>query len=312
MPKYSVIVPVYNAEQYLEKCLDSVLSQSFKRFELILVDDGSTDNSGIICDEYAARDNRIKISHQKNKGVSSARNNGLKIVSGEKVVFIDADDYLSPDFLFNVDNADADFVFTSFDSNGGKEIIKEKDNQYHIDNDNDLVNLLRDHFLLTVWAKVYAMSIIKNNNISFDESLNYGEDTLFNNAYIKHIKTASSVSYIGYHHTINSDASLSQSRLVKPLVDRIEYVDKLLCLWSSNPIVQVFWADRYLWNVETELRRITNADLDAIKKKEEVRRLINHDAFKYSLAISPNYFNSKNKFLFTHNLYPLILQKYRK
>ena len=92
----SVIIPVYQAEQVLEKCIDSVLAQSFQDLEIILVDDGSTDRSGVICDNYAKQDSRIKVIHKKNAGVSAARNSGLSLASGEYIAFVDSDDYLEP------------------------------------------------------------------------------------------------------------------------------------------------------------------------------------------------------------------------
>ena len=96
--KISVIVPVYKAERYLERCLDSLLSQSHKELEIILIDDGSPDRSGAICDSYAARDSRILVIHQENGGPSAARNAGLERVSGEYVTFVDSDDYIEPDY----------------------------------------------------------------------------------------------------------------------------------------------------------------------------------------------------------------------
>lgn len=99
MNKISVIVPVYNVEKYLKKCIDSVLSQSYGHFELLLIDDGSTDSSGKICDEYGHRDPRIKVVHQNNQGLSSARNAGIDLASGEYITFIDSDDYIDSHFL---------------------------------------------------------------------------------------------------------------------------------------------------------------------------------------------------------------------
>ena len=90
----SVIIPVFNAEKYLRRCLDSVLSQTYENLEVILVDDGSTDNSGSICEEYAVIDKRVRVFHQVNAGVSSARNQGISLVSGEYLTFLDADDYI--------------------------------------------------------------------------------------------------------------------------------------------------------------------------------------------------------------------------
>lgn len=98
MPKISVIVPVYNTEQYLPRCIDSILSQTFTDFELLLIDDGSTDSSGTICDEYAQKDSRVRVFHKENGGVSSARNHGLDNAVGEWITFVDSDDYILSNF----------------------------------------------------------------------------------------------------------------------------------------------------------------------------------------------------------------------
>lgn len=98
----SVVVPVYNSSQYLERCVDSILNQSYGDFELLLIDDGSTDDSGTICDKYSLLDKRVKAFHQSsNKGVSAARNHGLHASNGEWITFIDSDDYIKPDYLAN-------------------------------------------------------------------------------------------------------------------------------------------------------------------------------------------------------------------
>ena len=108
----SVIVPVYNAEKYLHRCVDSILTQTFDNFELLLINDGSNDNSGVICDEYALKDSRVRVFHKENGGVSSARNLGLDNSKGEWIAFCDADDYALPTFLstydelINIHNAD--------------------------------------------------------------------------------------------------------------------------------------------------------------------------------------------------------------
>ena len=98
MPKLSVIVPVYNTEKYLRECIDSILAQTFTDFELILVDDGSTDGSGIICDEYADKDPRVQVIHQQNGGATVARRSGVRIARGEYVTFVDSDDWIDSDF----------------------------------------------------------------------------------------------------------------------------------------------------------------------------------------------------------------------
>ena len=95
----SIIIPVYNVEKYLNKCLNSVIEQTYKNIEVILIDDGSTDNSGKICDEYAKNDIRIKIIHQQNGGVSTARNNGLEHATGKYITFVDSDDYIEKEMI---------------------------------------------------------------------------------------------------------------------------------------------------------------------------------------------------------------------
>ncbi len=102
MPQISIIVPVYNIEKYFHRCVDSILSQTFTDFELLLINDGSNDNSGAICDEYAAKDARIRVFHKENGGVSSARNLGLDNAKGEWITFVDSDDYVKPDYLSNL------------------------------------------------------------------------------------------------------------------------------------------------------------------------------------------------------------------
>ncbi len=99
MPKISVITPVYNAAPYLPRCIDSILAQTFRDFELILVDDGSTDTSGHICDQYARKDSRIRVIHQKNQGQAAARNHALDLIQGEYIAFVDSDDWIAPEFL---------------------------------------------------------------------------------------------------------------------------------------------------------------------------------------------------------------------
>ena len=97
--KVSIIVPVYNIENYIRVCVESILAQTYESFELILVDDGSKDNSGILCDEYAAIDSRVKVIHKENGGVSSARNTGLQQAKGKWIMYVDGDDWIEPDMI---------------------------------------------------------------------------------------------------------------------------------------------------------------------------------------------------------------------
>ncbi|EGO6689884.1 glycosyltransferase, partial [Enterococcus faecalis] len=134
MPKISIIVPVYNVEKYLEKCVRSILAQTFTDFELILVDDGSPDSSGAMCDQFAEQDQRVKVIHKENGGLSDARNAGIEIATGEYLGFVDSDDYIADDMYellyTNIVKEDADLSICGiYDVYEGKEPV-EKQQQY--------------------------------------------------------------------------------------------------------------------------------------------------------------------------------------
>lgn len=113
-PRISVIVPVYNAEKYLTQCVESILRQDFTDFELLLINDGSKDKSGLICDEYAQKDQRVKVFHKENSGVSSTRNLGIDKAQGEYIAFIDSDDYVDSNYLSILTNVTADLIVTGY------------------------------------------------------------------------------------------------------------------------------------------------------------------------------------------------------
>ena len=117
-PLISVIVPIYNTEKYLKKCLDSIINQTYKNLQIILIDDGSGDNSGEICDEYATKDSRIQVIHKQNAGVTAARNDGLDMATGDYIGFVDSDDWIEPnmyeEMMANLIKTGADFVHTGF------------------------------------------------------------------------------------------------------------------------------------------------------------------------------------------------------
>lgn len=179
MPKISIIVPVYKVEEYLPRCIDSILDQTFTDFELILIDDGSPDNCGAICDEYAAKDNRIVVIHKENAGVSAARNDGLDISKGKYISFVDSDDVIHPQFyeimLGTIDDADLCFCqYTKFhDKLGFLNIQSPKREIYE---DNEIFNL-PNLTIYMIWNKLIKKAVI--NELRFDVSLKNAEDSLF-------------------------------------------------------------------------------------------------------------------------------------
>ena len=187
MCKLTVIVPVFQAEKYLEDCLDSILHQTYMNFELILVDDGSTDSSPNICDNYARLDSRVRVIHQKNGGQAHARNVGIELATGRYVGFVDNDDIVL-DGLFKVliDNSqkvDADISAVSFiqiDEEGNKEHNNHTQNQYVYLNKEGVKKILqRDKLDIYVWTKIYKKEFLDVNEIRF-ESGKSDEDILFN------------------------------------------------------------------------------------------------------------------------------------
>lgn len=187
----SVIVPIYNADKYLCRCIDSILDQSYKDFELLLVDDGSTDGSAAICDEYAGKDSRIKVFHKQNGGVSSARNVGLNYAKGDWISFIDSDDYVNINFLLDFVNDETEIdelIVQGFfinKQNHSKSIVRYSEDIKSI---SESLDILCHHNLPgTIWNKLFKRRILNIYTIRFKENYKFKEDELFLLEYICHI-----------------------------------------------------------------------------------------------------------------------------
>lgn len=182
MPKISVIVPIYNTEKYLHRCIDSILTQTFNDLELLLIDDGSIDKSGVICDEYAKKDTRIRVFHKENGGVSSARNLGLDNAKGEWITFVDSDDWIENDAYNSIAMYnDKEIIINSFLMYYEGKYYKEGDISLCVSSkkqkDDFLAKYLHTGLLTTVCSKIYKRDII--GSIRFDKDVIVGEDTLF-------------------------------------------------------------------------------------------------------------------------------------
>ncbi len=200
-----IIVPVYNSETFLRECIESIIAQSHRDWKLFLIDDGSTDNSGKICDTFAESDARISVLHQKNSGVSAARNNGISASDSEFICFVDSDDMLKPNALETMlddlilNNADAAFFNAEelYDDRRLKKRPRLTCGTYSFE---DIKNILVDDGTLTgilfgsACFAIYRRSIIKENNISFNREITKNEDGIFN---INYISLCSSIFYDG-------------------------------------------------------------------------------------------------------------------
>lgn len=196
MPELSVIIPVYNVEKYLRECLDSVVNQTFKDIEIILIDDGSTDKSLDICKEYAQKDNRIKIIRQENKGLSAARNTGLNAANGEYIAFVDSDDYIDTT-AYEIALAhinEADIVFFGIENFGEKLSDPAQEDYCKLKYEGKVLpdNEIRRSSNCFAWNKIFKKSIIDKYSIRFADGFKY-EDAGF---YWKYILNANSAYYI--------------------------------------------------------------------------------------------------------------------
>ena len=213
-PLISIIVPVYNVEDYLRECLDSIVNQTYKNLDIILVDDGSTDSSGKICDKYVDKDNRIKVIHNENHGVSHSRNCGLDIAKGEYILFIDSDDTVKSNYVFEmikeVREEDYDLVVSNIID------IFDTESRIRIKNIEKLTGDLRKDFyklrmlLRGPVVKLYKKSIINKYNIRFSEHMKVAEDQVFNFEYYSQIKNYKFIDYSGYNYFHRRNFSLSK------------------------------------------------------------------------------------------------------
>ena len=204
----SIVIPVYNTEEYLSQCVDSILRQTYPDWQLILVDDGSTDRSGNICEGYVGKDSRISVIHKQNGGVSSARNVGMAAAKGEYLCFVDADDWLDPDFLsdFQVDKYGADFYISGWHFNVyGKVFSSTRYREAYCCSVPDIrTEFLRQNLKANgyPWGKLYKLSIIRNHGIRFNEKLSINEDHLFVFQYYSLAETLLVTDTAGYQYRV--------------------------------------------------------------------------------------------------------------
>ena len=186
MSRVSIIIPVYNIAAYLPRCLDSVLSQTLKDMELLLIDDGSTDGSETICDEYAAKDNRIRVFHLENGGVSRARNKGISAATGDYIGFVDADDWISPDMFLSLvlaaDTNNTDIVICDCYTACGDNL--ELDSFSEIKEGIFAKSQIKPEYLLqfagVAWRCIYKRSFIEKYSVAFPLDMKISEDRVFN------------------------------------------------------------------------------------------------------------------------------------
>lgn len=309
--KVSIIMPVYKVEDYVGKAIESIQAQTFTEWELFAVDDGSPDNSGKICDEYAEKDSRIKVIHQENAGAPAARNAAIDLAVGEYMYFMDSDDWAEPTMLEDMYN-----------------IARENDRQlviagYYIDvyyNDEEkytqelsvdsvvfktqkqfrenAYRLFDKNLLYTPWNKLFSSQYLKENKIYFPNT--FWDDFPFNLSVIRDIERVA-ITDKKYYHFIRKRAESETARYRSDMYDKREeengWMKELYAYWDiMNSDVEEFIARRYIERVVGCIENVTNNNctLTKAEKKEQVKNIICSDEAQRSVRLArPNSFHMK-------------------
>ncbi|MBO5204316.1 MAG: glycosyltransferase family 2 protein [Clostridia bacterium] len=318
----SIIIPVYNVEKYLPECLESVINQTYKNLEILLIDDGSPDNSGKICDEYAEKDARIKVIHKENGGVSSARNLGLNIATGEYITFIDSDDFVDEhyvEYLYNdLTSQSSDMSFCGFSKHFGQTTEKYEEcfpNKLNIDFKNmDFERFFHSFFQFnntvfgSIWRVLYKKDVIKN--ILFNSNIKISEDLVFVLNCIFKCKSISHIEDSLYFYRVNNQSACRsykrnylQSQLA--LADELK---KLFCRFDDGDTEKLFDTYRallcyYCFSNEIKFKGNTN-------RRENIGKIRKSELYRYfnlKNCVKIDNFKAKIKFLIVWGLVKLRL-----
>ena len=291
--KITVVIPIYNSEASLQRCIESVLNQKYNNFELLLIDDGSTDTSGKICDSYVAKDSRVKVFHKKNGGVSSARNLGLENSRGEWITFVDADDWIKTEYLEHLvshiqENVDLVISYSEiFRKNYS--YIEKYPSQLINDSNFEIMFSENDMYWHTApWSKLYRSSLIQDLDLKFKEGMHIGEDACFLYEFMlgsRNIFISSDTDYCYNQVSENSltkrmnslDSELFSYHNIKNIVNKI---------FESKDIKDPIAKKHLQWVIASYVRRVTNAIyFYNIHKNERIRILKELDFSAYLNSI---------------------------
>lgn len=264
----SVIVPVYNVEKYLERCLDSILRQTYTNLEILLIDDGSKDNSGNICDEYAKKDNRIKVIHKPNGGISDVRNVGLETAKGEYIGFVDSDDYIADDMfetLYNLsENNSTDISIVSFyEMYNGKLIgVRDDKSLMKMDKEEALKELLIDTNIQSyMWNKLFKKELFEG--LKFPLGKNF-EDIATVLLIFERANNVVLLQDPKYYY-LRRDDSIVGHRSNKTYIDYLEVIyDKYMYLKDKYPKIELYNAYNYVINMIWVYTIISAFDLNEV------------------------------------------------
>lgn len=313
--KVSVIVPVYNVEKYLRRCLDSIINQTYQNLEIILVDDGSPDKCGAICDEYAEKDDRIVVIHKPNGGVSSARNVAIKESTGKYIVFIDSDDFVLPNYIAHLMSAgNRDYVAAGC-------YVQNKQNEWsewrnhpqktsisQVKSNPELINTIPTG---TVWARRYKRELIVSHSLSFHSDITRGEDTLFNCCYLKSCETISVIDAVDYMYQYNSTSATSKLniKLFRWSMESIFAIGEII--GTDNPVFFMrVWENAILVCNNYLSTAGSTSFLTKLGLIKGVFEVCHNTHVRQSLIYAKKNGDTKKAFLVQFYLYPFLLFLY--
>ena len=272
-PEVSIIVPIYNSEKYLSRCVDSIVSQTFDNFECILIDDGSTDSSSSICERYNKSDNRIVVFHQENAGLAVTRNRGTELARGKYICYVDSDDYIEKNMceilIDAVHRLNTDVVCCGYTENNKLFALCEEDFIFRNCEIIEIVHYLemRQAFGV-VWNKLYKKSILATYSVRFPLGIKFGEDMIFNLQYFKHIKTAYISSNYTYHYLHDNKGSVAKEKVTLAECNfRFENVPGLF-MQIDNNAKSLFYAELLAKDFKYTLAMLLRLYSDKKRTKE--------------------------------------------
>ena len=324
-PTVSIIVPVYNAQATIQRCLNSIISQTFSDFEVLLIDDGSVDDSGLICDSYALRDKRIKVFHNENRGVSTARNYALDRAEGEYIQFLDSDDWITADAIqqlvraaqkYNCDMVISDFYRVVNERVSIKGDIEEDAVLSREEFATHMMENPADFYYGVLWNKLYRRSIVEEHSLRMNPDISWCEDFLFNLEYIRYANRFYALNIPLYYYVKTKGSLVSQgtslfttiqmkatvfeyyNRLYKDIFDEEEYqkyrrkVYRFLLDGATDGLVMpaiipsVQRLGKERVTIEAKMLDEVGIMADSYREWKLLERCIESTAIRYDLSIS--------------------------
>ncbi|WP_297973042.1 glycosyltransferase [uncultured Bacteroides sp.] len=286
MTKISVIIPVYNVENTLRRCVDSFLVQSFEDFELLLIDDGSTDNTGAICDEYACKELRVRTIHTTNGGVSHARELGITEATGDYLIHADGDDWVEPTMLAEMYQEamanDADIVICDFYYEEAGTVLLKRQEPITLEGKSIVCDILRGRVHGSMCNKLVRHRLYKDSNVHFPVGINYCEDALTMIKLFLHTNRVTYLSKAYYHYICNSESITRQ-------VSRIKFEERQKYLFLLKQLLKESCFEEAI--EQTALRMLVDAYYSKLFTARELKTLF--PVRKKTIMNSPYSFNLK-------------------